>query len=708
MKCWKPLLLLFAACSGKPENPHLPGGRASIVRDQWGIQHVYGKTDADAVYGLIYSQCADNFPALEEHYIEKLGRRSERDGKDWLYADLYARLLNDSAAVVQAYREAEPWMKKLLQAFADAVNDYLASQDSVRASVLTRFEPWYPLLFPDGSYTGPPAGGLTLTDMRNLYVLDAGGSTAGLHDRAMQKSLLPGGSNGFAVNSAKSASGNAMLFINPHTDFYYRTEAQVSSGEGLNAYGAVTWGQFFVYQGFNRRCAWMHTSSEADASDLYAETVQRDDSVYRYRYEGDWLAVKEKPVVLRYREGSRTVSLPVTIYATHHGPVVGERNGKWLSMRSREQLLPALMQSWLRMKTDGLHAFRQVLNMHTNTSTNTLYADDSGRIAYWHGNFIPVRDTSFDWSLPVDGSTRATEWKGTHTLDELVHFVNPASGWLQNCNSSGFTAAGRPGLNAADFPNYMAPEGENFRSLRAQFLLSQPGKLSAAQVQAIGFDPHLSLFDSLIPPLVHFYETAGNATSAAPLLAMLIDSLKNWDRKADTASVATTLAVEWAYRIMGELPGNGWNLYRQEEMPQLVQQSISGQRQCALLEAAAKSLEQRCGSWKIPWGKINRLQRPARGEAFSDAAQSFAIPYAPGSLGCLPAFETVQDGTRNAYGVFGNSFVALVEFSKPLKAWSSLMGGHAADPRSPHYLNQVPLNQWGRLKEVIFYPDGRP
>ncbi|GAO43536.1 penicillin acylase family protein [Flavihumibacter petaseus] len=732
---WTGIILVFLGCSGGSGNhgtgtgsgagdslvTRADGGqsRAEIYRDKWGIQHVYGETDAAAVYGLIWSQCQDDFASLEEHYIERLGRQSEVYGKEWLYADLLIRLQYDSTDAQRDYQQAPPEMKQLLDAFAAAVNDYLGSQDTVQAQLLSHFEPWYPLLFPDGSYTGAPSGGLTVNDIRSLYPLPEVAGSAQLSPLRWTDNI-PTGSNGFAVNGKKTIDGAAMLFINPHTSFYYRTEAQVASGEGLNAYGAVTWGQFFVYQGFNRHCGWMHTSSQADAADLYAEAVTPSGSEFVYRYDRQTRPVAEKKIVLRYREKKDIKETVVRTFRTHHGPVVGARNGKWLSLRMPEQGLKALAQSWLRMKADGLKSFTTVLNLRTNTSTNTVYADDSGNIAYWHGNGIARRDPEFDWSSPIDGSIAATEWKGQHELNELIHFLNPPGGWLQNCNSSGFTAAGRPGLSSSAFPGYMSTEGENFRSLHLQQLLQAVTTGGPETFQHIGFDRRLSAFDSLLPPLFQAWDarnksgaggrqpdsSAGNKTFDLSV-AEAIDSLRRWNREADTNSVATTIAIEWAGILFNLLPQPANAFYDQEALYRLLEQTIPPETQLKKLEEVISFLQRHFGTWKIQWGSINRFQRQPRGEPFLDDQPSVAVPFAPGLFGCLPAFETTWQGTKKGYGIAGNSFVALVHFSKPLRAWSSFTGGHAEDPRSAHFTDQVELLQKGKLKDVIFLPGGR-
>ena len=224
----------------------------------------------------------------------------------------------------------------------------------------------------------------------------------------------PSGSNGIAIAPANTAAHHALLLINPHTSFFFRSELQMVSAEGLNAYGAVTWGQFFIYQGFNEHCGWMHTSSDADVADAYKEKISKNGDSLFYLYDGKRVPVKTRRVTIKYKDGDVLKQQVFTLYATGHGPVLGSRNGVWLSLKENNRSLIGLMQSWLRTKAKGFEEFKTIMNMRSNSSDNTVFADDRGNIAYWHGNFIPKRDEKLDWSQPVNGTISATEWKGLH------------------------------------------------------------------------------------------------------------------------------------------------------------------------------------------------------------------------------------------------------------------------------------------------------
>jgi acyl-homoserine-lactone acylase len=681
--------------------------RVTIITDNWGIPHIYGKTDADAVFGLMYTQCSQNFARVERNYLEVFGRLAEVDGQAAVYGDLQMQLIYDTAAAKADYARSPEWLKRLLNAFADGVNFYLYKHPEVKPAVFTRFEPWFPLMYTDGSISATQMGGITLRDTRNLYgAADRSTSFVPPAPHWTEQKLT--GSNGFAIAPSRSASGNALLYINPHVTFYFRTEVQLVSEEGLNVYGAATWGNFFIYQGFNEHCGWMHTSSYADVADLYREKiVRRADSLY-YEYNGGLRPVRSKQLVIRYRKGNGLDSLPVRGYYTHHGPVMGSREGEWLSLRERNRSLEALQQSWLRTKATTFAQFKKTMELRSNNSNNTVYADDQKNIAYWHGNFVPVRDSRIDWQLPVDGTTPATEWKGTHRLAEIIQVINPASGWIQNCNSTPFTAAGSSSPRRQNYPEYMAPEGQNPRAVNAVRLLSGARGLTLEGLIALGYNRYLSAFDLLLPPLIAAFDSLTAADPRRARLGEAVHQLRNWDRHADASSIATTLALEWGAR----LPQPPYPLRTDREATNLIgafewmAANVPADRKLALLEQTLSDLEKSFGNWRVAWGDINRYQRNPKSNntTFSDSAWSLPVGLGPAGFGSLPSFNSRRTPTsRKRYGFSGNSFVAAVEFGKRLKAKTIMTGGEAFDPASPHFTDQAEGFLNGKFKDIHFY-----
>jgi acyl-homoserine-lactone acylase len=724
MKRWLPLIAAICvslSISGQQLSRwETEAQNCTIIRDKWGVPHIYGITDADAVFGLLYAECETDFSRVEKNYLEMLGRQAEAFGEGWLYYDLQMRLIYDSVAAQQDYRDSPPWMHRLLDAFADGVNYYLYKHPETKPLLLKHWEPWYALMFTDGSVSATSTGGIQLNEVKEFYGKDRGGAFLPGSGHAGQVGRGEGvgrvdvedreetGSNGFAIAPSRSASGKALLYINPHVPFYFRMEVQLVSGEGLNAYGAVTWGQFFIYQGFNEHCGWMHTSSYADVADLYEEKVSQKDHAWMYEYEGEVKPVTSKPLTLYYKKGEGMQALSVTGYYTPHGPVMGNRNGKWLSLRENNRSLKALLEAWLITKANNFSDYKKVMGLRANTTNNTVYADDQGNIAYWHGNFMPVRDTAYDWTLPVDGTVAATQWKGLHALDEIVHVYNPATGWIANCNSTPFTASGSSSPDRSRYPAYMAPDGQNFRALNAMRLLREAHVLTVDSLIAKGYDHYLTAFDRLVPAVLDAY--AGATDSVKKSLSEQVALLRDWDRRSGIHSIATTLAIEWATRMSKYAPKPRTVEESTHALEALDREIASSTAADKLNELAAviADLTARFGRWEIEWGEICRYQRLTGKilEDYDDKLPSLPSGLVSSGYGALPSFQSrVMNGTKKRYGYSGNSFIAAVEFGKTVRAKTIITGGESSDPASPHFSDQAQGYLDGKFKDVLFYKD---
>lgn len=675
----------------------------TILRDNWGIAHIYGKTDADAVFGMLYAQCEDDFKRVEMNYIDKLGRLAEIKGQSVLYNDLETRLLIDADEAKTDYKNASHWLKKLLNSYADGINYYLYNHPEIKPILLTHFEPWFPLLWTDGSIGAISTADLSNSELKFFY----GSEDKFTYTERVKESQT--GSNGFAISPSKTASGNAILYINPHTSFYYRPEIQVHSEEGLNAYGAVTWGQFFIYQGFNENCGWMHTSSNVDVADIYAEKIVVKNKKIFYEYDSNLLPILEKKITISYRENGKLIPKTFTTYFTNKGPIMAKRDGKWISLKSNNRSMKSLEQSWIRTKSKNFDDYKKAMEMKANTSNNTVYADNKGNIGYWHGNFIPIRDKNLNWSKVMDGSTSATQWKGLHNPSETVHLFNPTNGWLQNCNSTPYSVSGINSPKEANYIPYMAPDGENFRGINAVSLLSKGNEYTLDKIIADGYDSKLSIFEVLIPALVASFEK--NIRPENPLYKELIEPitvLKNWDYYANESSVATTLANEWAYKLDPIIQKVYIDEGEMDQVENTIQfaKTATQEQLIPQLQTVINELKTKFGSWQIPWGELNRFQRPS-GDidlVFNDTAESFPIGNATGLWGCLPSYKSVyQNRTKKRYGYNGNSFVCAVEFGTKVKAKSLLAGGNSGNPQSKHFKDQSELYQKGQFKDVLFY-----
>ncbi len=670
--------------------------QVTIVRDNYGVPHVYGNSDADAVFGLMFAQCEDDFPRVEANYIEKLGRTAELGGR--LVEDLQIRMLIDQDSSKMDFANAPEWLRKLCIAFADGINYYLYTHPKTKPALLTRFEPWWPLLWTDGSIGAISTGGATLQELGQLYQLSA---TAKSETPSLEDNFT--GSNGFAFSPKLTQNQKSILYINPHVTFYFRPEVHMVSNEGLNAYGAVTWGQFFIYQGFNAYCGWMHTSSGADVADLYL--LKLDEANENYWFDGKWLPLVKKQIQFPKQQ------LSYTAQYSHHGPVVARRDGQYLALRHHNRSMNGLIQSWLRTKARGFAEFNRIMDMRENTSNNTVYADKDGNIAYWHGNFMPVRNDSLNWSQPVDGTTSATDWRGLHPLNEMIVVQNPESGWIQNCNSTPYTAAGFSSPDPARYPKYAAPDAENFRGINAVRLWQDAGNLNLDSVIRKSYTTRLPAFELLVPALVGAWQKKPFIPdSLATQVEEAVGRLASWDFHSHDTSATTTLAIEWAEHMARAisrqpLENAQWNAGQVERTRAFAEMS-DPEDLIWPLQTAINRLKERFGDWQVPWGYANRYQRLTGNlqETYSDTMPSIAVPFASSAWGALPSYQSrVMPGTNRRYGTGGNSFVAAVEFGDRIRAKSLLAGGNSNNPQSEYFNSEGVAYSRGEFKTVHFY-----
>ncbi|PKB19358.1 acyl-homoserine-lactone acylase [Novosphingobium kunmingense] len=672
--------------------------RAEIRRDDWGIAHVSGRTDADAVFGMIYAQAEDDFNRIEMNYLTSLGRRAEAEGEAALWQDLRQRLWIDPADLQARYAKSPVWLKKLMQGWAAGLNQYLADHPAVKPRVLTRFEPWMALSFSEGSIGGDIES-VSLSQLQAFYEKRAIALTDSERGIAPRE---PSGSNGFVIAPSHSASGHPLLLINPHTSFFFRSEQQVTSGEGLNAYGAATWGQFFIYQGFNAEAGWMHTSAGVDNIDEYAETVTKGDRGLTYRHGGTDRAVMQKlvTVAVRQADGSRS-RRTFTTYATHHGPVVRAEGDKWVAVSLMHRPVEALSQSFLRTKVSDIAGFRKVAALKANSSNNTLFASNKGEVALFLPQFMPLRDQRFDFTRPVDGSDPAADWKGLHALDTLPEVVNPANGWAFNVNDAPWWAAGKDSPRQGAYPRYLDTGGREPRTSHAIAVLSARPKFTLDELVAAAYDPWLPAFATLVPELVAAHAAAPDARRAEAVAL-----LARWDKRWSLASTETSLAVFWAdaHWAIGAEEARA----QQMEVEDWIASKSTPAQKLAAFDKAIARLTDDFGSWQVPWGEINRFQRNdgAIVQAFDDTKPSTPVPFASANWGSLAAFGAQRyPGTKRYYGTYGNSFVAAVEFGPRVKARAVTAGGESGDPASPHFSDQAQNYADGNLRPVYFYPD---
>ena len=666
----------------------------TIIRDNWGVPHIYGKTDADTVFGVMYAQAEDDFNRVEVNYMNAMGLLAQSEGESAIFRDLRMRLFIQQDDMKRLYSEAPDWLKELMNAYADGLNYYLHKNPQTQPKVIKRFEPWMALSFSEGSIGGDIET-ISINNLENFY-----GGTQKMAELPRNLDLEPRGSNGMAIAPEKTLNGKALLYINPHTTHYFREEAHMVSEEGLNAYGALTWGQFFIYQGFSEHNGWMHTSTRSDVIDEYTETIiEKDDKLF-YKYGDEEREVTVTTETIEYITDNGMASRDFTVYHTHHGPVIRGEGDKWISVQLMNIPLTALKQSYTRSKTKSYDEFYEMMRLKSNSSNNTVYADKDGNIAYFHGNYHPIRNTEYDFNNPVDGSNPDTDWMGLHPVEEAINLLNPGSGWLYNSNNWPFSAAGPDhSPKKEDYPSYMSVNFENPRGEHALKVYPEINDFTVESLIEVGYGGLLPSFQRFVPVLKAAYDASPDES-----LKEAVDMLVAWDKMSSMTSVETSLAHHFGNELFKYLPPRGsvdpYDTYEYAE------KQISGDDYLSALKTAIAKMEVDFGSWKVAWGDMNRFQRNDGNirQTFDDNKPSYPVQLGSGRWGALASVGTRQhDGTKNWYVTSGNSFIASVEFGDKVRAKALMAGGLNSDPKSDHFFDQGEMYGKGTFRDVHFY-----
>jgi penicillin amidase len=719
----------FAKQQSKSDSLDKVARSITIYRDKWGVPHVYGPTDYSVMFGFIYAQAEDNFWQIEDSYIQALGRASELYGENGtlntgagsvtraLDSDLVNRQLGIARSAQDDYKKLGRQGQQICQATADGLNYFIERNAHVKPRLITRFEPWHLLAFNRFAQYQLfvfRRAGLRPNELRAAAEeVKAGGTTSRLSpipmieeermiaEAAVDAALI--GSNTWAINPKKSASGHAMLFINPHQPFFgpgQWIEGHLHSEEGWNISGATFPGSPFPSIGHNDYLGWSHTVNAPDIIDVWEEKFDDPKNPLSYRYGTGSKTATQWTDTIKVKGEKGIEERTFRFRATHHGPIVGIRDGKALAVRMAkfDESRGALEQRYLMGKAKNLKEFKAAMSRLAVPMFNTMYADRDGNIWYVYYGAVPKRDTKFDWSKPVDGSDPATEWKGYHTLEELPQALNPASGWAQNCNATPFlSVADQPGSGnplKENHPTYMVGENDNGRSRISRRVLSEREKFTFEEWSRAGFDTRCIDAETKIPPLVAEWEKLKGSTPArAEKLTEVISTLKSWNGIATTDSVAMTVFSLWAYT---RTTGPARAAVKDNPYPDI-----------AILEYVIDDLGKKWGNWKVAWGDINRIQRIHTSgllEPFSDDKPSLAVPGGPGEYtGMVFNFYSMDArGQKRRYGIAGHSFVSVVEFGPKVRALSVLQFGQSHDPKSKHYFDQADLYSKQQFKPAWF------
>lgn len=691
---------LFAAAPARAEiNGEEMAKQVTINRDDWGVPHIKGPTDASVVFGFAYSQAEDFFWQVEDSYIMALGRYAEVNGESGLENDLSNRAFEIVPESKKAFDAAPPEEKIIAEAFAAGINLYLKHHPETQPRLLTHWEPYYVLAYERNTLLQFLYGKLSVGKSQNV--------------KNMEEWRSHIGSNAWAIAPSRTASGEAMLFANPHQPYFgygQFIEGHLYSDEGLNTSGASLIGGPLITIGHNEFLGWTHTVNEPDTADSWIETFDKADDKLAYKYGDEYRKATEWKEVVRVKTKDGMQDRTYPFRKTHHGPIIGRKDdthfyaGKIAQLHEGNRGKQALAQG----KARNLKEFQAAMAQLSLEMFNTIYADKEGNIWYLYNGTIPKRDLQFDWEHPVDGGDPRTEWQGLHPMTELPQMLNPATGFIQNCNSTPFMTSDDNNPFRQDFPEYMVGEkyDDTRRAKASRYLLRGTNKVTFEDWQTLCFDSTLYWALNEVPKYAAFLENEVRVSdpklyeAAKPYMDHLS---KGWDYKSSITSTQSTLCVEW-YSLMYD------GFYPAENFKKPYIQDKNARIQ-ALIDAA-KKLEQMYGNWKMPWGEIYRMQRmPNVADIlkiqFKDDQYSEPSAMVNGPLGVAytgyytPPFL----GRKKRYAVVGSSYMGVYEFTDRIKAKSLLQFGQRCDPKSPHYMDQAKLMGEKQFKPAYFYWD---
>ena len=666
------LFFCHANAVAKPQNATASAEFArtvTIYRDTYGVPHVFGRTDASTVFGFAYAQAEDNFWRVEENFINALGRASELYGEKSLDEDRLNRALEIPKLAREEYTRLDKHTRSLCDAFAAGFNYYLARHPEAHPRLLTKIEPWYTLAFIRYNY------------YQNGFARDPGLRRIELQTAAAENDLKEHtGSNGWVVGPSKSATGNAMLFINPHLPFFgpgQVYEGHVHSDEGWNFTGYTRFGFPLPYVGHNENGGWVSTDNAADLVDVYLETFDDAARPLAYKYGKEYRVATEHVEEIRVKTAAGLETRKFTMRKTHHGPILGARDGKLLSIRMAKFESDGWLRQWYEMtRAHSLAALKRAMAPLNMLFGNVMYADRQGNTWYLYNGAVPRRDPRFDWTRPVDGSDPATEWQGYHTIEELPQLENPKTGWMQNCNTTPFLLTSEGNPDPKQFPKYMVQEGDNPRGAISREILSSKSTFTFDEWRRVAFDTRVMNAGKRLPGLLAALKQHVGDDSR---LREVYDALLGWNQRSANDSVAMTIFSLWHERVS-----------RDEKVNEL-----------SALTEIVDALQRDFGTWKVAWGELTRLQRrdESKYEEFQDSRPSLAVSGVNGNDGAVfTLYAAPIRGQKRRYGVAGGTYISVVEFAPRIRALSIHTFGASGDPRSPHYMDQAVLYARGEFK----------
>lgn len=661
-------------------------GRVEVLWDERGVPHIFAKDEAAMFFAFGWAQMESHGDLLLRLYGQARGRAAEYWGEEFVDSDRWVRVNGIPARAATWYQAQQPHIRAYLDAFAAGANAYGTAHPEALADA--------------GEAALPITGADILAHAQRVinftFIIDpdqvdrAARQWSGTARGDRPPEPEPPASNGWAIAPSRSADGHAMLLANPHLpwgDLFTWYEAQLTV-PGMDAYGATLVGFPMPGIAFNDHLGWTHTVNTIDGADLYELTESGDG----YLFDGATRAFETEDQVIRVRQADGTFrDVPLHIRRSVHGPVVAEKPGHMLALRVVGLDRPfAFEQTWRMLRATTLNDFQAALSGLQLPMFTVIYADRDGHIMHLFNGLVPVRPRG-DWNYwqgIVPGDSSATLWTAVHPYGDLPRLVDPESGWLQNANDPPWTTTIPLTLDPKRYPAYMAPmPAMAFRPQRSARMLMEDESITFDELLEYKHSTRLEAADHILEDVIVAARRFGgpNARKAAHVL-------ERWDRTADSGSRGAVLFEAFFNQfVRGRWPaGTPYDVPWTTRAPLSTPDGLSDPAgTAALLEATAGQVEATFGALDIAWGDVRRLRR-----------DSVDLPGngGPGGLGIFRVadYQGPPNEIRTAAG--GDSYVAAIEFSNPVRAMTLIGYGNASQPGSPHRTDQ--LRRFAR-KELV-------
>jgi acyl-homoserine-lactone acylase len=648
------------------------------------VPHVFADDTINLFYAFGWAQMHAHGDLLLRLYGQARGRAAEYWGKRFLESDRWLRTMGTPERSGEWYAAQSPDFRLNLDAFAAGINAY-ARQHPQRLS--EEFQVVLPVTTEDV---------LAHTLRFWLFFLWAGEQGTGIVSFEQFGIQFKGGSNAWAIAPQRSASGQTLLLANPHlfwSEFIF-FEAQLTAPE-YDAYGVTPAGMPVLGIAFNDALGWTHTVNTFDGWDAYVLTPSADG----YLFEGEVRAFEYETQTLKVRQEDGTFRQDeLVVRRSVHGPIVAERNGKPIALRvvgvDRWVSAAGVLEQWWAMgRAQSLDEFEAALGRMQLPMLNVLYADRDGHVLYVFAGQTPVRsagDWEF-WAGVVPGDTATTLWSAIHPYQDLPRVIDPPGGWVQNANEHPWTATLPFQVRPEDYPPYLAPplDFPGFRAQRSMRMLTEDSAMTLDQLIADANATEVEFALRILDDLIAAARQGGAvANRAAEVLAA-------WDRRVDGGSRGAVLFMAWV-QALGETTGLGPFLFAtawRAEAPLDTPSGLADPGAAVMaLELAAEQIEVAYGALDVAWGDINRLHigavdLPASGGPGDPAGIFRALDFFP-----------MPDGRSVSVG--GDTYIAAVEFSQPVRARVLTTYGNASQPGSPHIDDQLPLFAGNEMRPV--------